>query len=117
MWSPGNAAIEQGRWREDELRFIDVINQASFGQGHSTRCILLLPPLPIAQRLRDKAVERRQMLRRHASLHNWSILDAERIAGKSGEGAQVFSEGIYTRYPNGAAQADLRKRLEALLFD
>ena len=86
LWSPGNAAIEQGLWREDELRFMDALNQMTFALGYRARSVLVLPPLPVAEHLREKASERRLLLRRHAKQHHWEVIDAEIISGNPGGG-------------------------------
>ncbi|TVR08473.1 MAG: hypothetical protein EA401_13850 [Planctomycetota bacterium] len=112
VWSPGNAAIEQHRWNQEELRFLEVVNQRFAARQVMPRRILLLPPLPVAEHLHPSAQERRRALRQHATNHGWRVLDAERMSGGTPQ-AQRWATGAYTRYPVGEAQ----KRIRAALLD
>lgn len=114
VWSPGNRCLESRLWTAEELRFMEAINQSVTAAGYQPRAVLLLPPLPVEQALRERAHGRLQALRYHATRHGWEVLDGEAIAGRQGQGAEL-SPGLYLRYPHGAAQDALREKLESIL--
>jgi len=115
VWSPGNNALFGAAWSEEEERILGVLRSRCERLGTVPRLVLVLPPLPIAgHELVELARRRRELLGRSAAFQSWTVLDAEAIVGPAAEANKV-SDGVYTRHPNGAAQARLAQALAQVL--
>ncbi|MBA2480949.1 MAG: hypothetical protein H0V44_09815 [Planctomycetes bacterium] len=109
-WCPGNQALLGAAWNEEEVRILGAVRTRCEALKILPRLVLIVPPLPIDERLRELAVQRRELLISSATVQDWAIIDLERVAGPA-ERANKVGDGLFTRYPVGDAQAQVRKAL------
>lgn len=114
VWSPGNQVLHGGAWSAEEERLFGAIRSRFEAAGVLPRLVLLLPPTPLDAGLQEQARQRRELLQRSAGFLGWTVLDADRVAGNAAEANRV-GEGVFTRYPHGAAQERLRRALADVL--
>ncbi|MHC5067108.1 MAG: hypothetical protein ACYTF0_00830 [Planctomycetota bacterium] len=112
LWSPGQLALHAGAWSPEEERALVAIDQYYAAQQQRPRLVLVLPPMPSQQRLRDLAQERRDLLRRSAIGAGWRIVDSER----SVQALQV-STGAYAAVAHGEAGRALAVAIAQALAD
>lgn len=108
VWSPGNQPLYDHLVRREEERVLSAVRGRYAYRGHMPRLVLVLPPMPVEAELREVARTRRAQLRRSAQFAGWSVIDAARLAGDPQRGNRL-GDGVYTRYPHGAA----RRRIAA----
>jgi hypothetical protein len=99
-----------GAWSVEEERIFGVLRTRCEGLGAMPTMILVLPPTPVNQELAEQAKARREQLTRSAVSSSWIVIDCDLAAGPPEKANQV-GERTYTRYPNGEAQARIRKAL------
>ncbi len=107
-WCPGNQVLFGGAWSPEEERMLGLIRTRCERLGAAPRLMLALPPLPVDERLKAQAQERRDLLSRSANRLGWAVVDLARAAGDPATANQV-SPGVTTRYPLGEAQVRMRK--------
>jgi hypothetical protein len=107
-WCPGNQVLFGGAWSSEEERMLGVIRTRCERLGAAPRLLLALPPLPVDERLKAQAQERRDLLARSANRLGWAVIDLGRAAGDPASANQV-APGVFTRYPLGEAQARMRR--------
>lgn len=110
VWCPGNQALFGGAWSAEEERLFGLLRTRCEGLGAMPTMILVLPPTPMNQELAERAHERREQLTRSAVSLSWVVIDCDQAAGPP-EKANLVGEHAYTRYPNGEAQARVRKAI------
>jgi hypothetical protein len=109
-WCPGNQALFGAAWNEEEVRVFGVVRTRCEALAIHPRMLLIVPPLPLDERLRELAERRRDLLISAATVQDWTIIDLERVAGPA-ERANKVGEGLFTRYPVRDAQAKVRAAL------
>jgi len=110
IWSPGNANLFLGTWTAEEERVLGAVRSRCAAMGAQPQLVLLLPPVPVDEELRELATKRRELLARSAAFQGWQIIDVEQIAGPAVTANRV-ADGVFTRYPLGPAQAEVRAAL------
>ncbi len=110
IWSPGNANLFLGTWTAEEERVLGAVRSRCAALGAQPHLVLLLPPVPVDEELHELATQRRELLARSAAFQGWQIIDVEHIAGPAAT-ANRLAEGVFTRYPLGQAQAQVRAAL------
>ncbi len=113
-WSPGNAALHSGTWSAEEARVFTALRLRFDALGWRPRLLVLLPPWPADPALQEQATARREWLQRQSAFLGWELLDAAVLAGPAQQANRV-AEGVFTRYPRGAAQTAIRAALRAVL--
>ncbi|HYE06556.1 MAG TPA: hypothetical protein VEL07_13655 [Planctomycetota bacterium] len=116
IWSPGNQALFGAGWSPEEERVLAALLSRLESSRELPRLVLVLPPVPIDEELRELAVQRRELLTRSASFLKWTVIDVERLAGPA-EQANRIADQVFTRYPNGEAQARVRAAIAQALTD
>jgi hypothetical protein len=114
VWCPGNQVLHGGAWSAEEERVLGVLRSRCEQLGALPRLILALPPLPLDANLRTQAEDRRDQLLRSATLLQWTVVDLGRVAGDP-EQANRVAEGVFARYPVGAAQQRMREALKQVV--
>lgn len=108
LWCPGNQVLAGGAWDPEEERLLGAVRTRCEALGFRPRLVLALPPLPVDQK--ERAQERRELLRRSANQLGWVVVDLARAAGEPEEANRV-GEQVFTANPNGAAQERMRELL------
>ncbi len=116
VWSPGNQALFGAGWSPEEERVLAALRSRFEGSRQMPRLVLVLPPVPIDEELRELAAQRRDLLSRSAAFLSWSVIDVERLAGPA-EQANRIADQVFTRYPTGEAQARVRAAIALALAD
>jgi len=114
LWSPGNAPLYSHTWSPEEERLLLALRSRLQALDVLPRLILLLPPLPPERALRERAEQRRDLLRRSAVFLGWEVLDAQQEVGDPAR-ATAFRDGLHSRYPVGEAAERLRAALRRAL--
>ena len=115
-WSPGNAAVHSHTWSPEEERLLGAIASRCETLGVRPRLVLLLPPLPLDENLREVAAQRRHLLRRSAVFTGWEVIDAAVVCGEPEQATQL-APGLHTRYPVGKARQALASTLAEALAE
>ncbi len=111
IWSPGNQALFGAAWTEEEERVLGVVRSRCEALSIQPRLVLVAPPIPMDEVLKEQSATRRDLLIRSANTQGWAVLDIERLVG-SAESANKVREGLFTRYPNGPAQQKIVQALK-----
>ncbi len=114
IWSPGNAPLYAQTVSGEEERLLHLISARFEALACIPQCIIALPPLPVEERLREQAEQRREALRSSALFQGWQVVDLGARAGDP-EDANRVADGLYCRYPCGESQEVLRVALRAAL--
>ena len=114
VWSPGNQVLFGGAWSAEEERVLGLVRSRLEHLQVKPQLVLALPPLPVDERLRAQAVERRELLQRAANLLGWVVIDLAKAAGDPAQ-ANLVATGVFTRYPLHEAQERMRSVLREAL--
>ena len=106
VWCPGNQELFGAGWSEEEERVMGALRSRCDALGILPRLVLIAPPVPVDESLKDIAAKRRDLLISSAISQGWVVIDAEAVVGPA-ETANRVQDGLFTRYPCGAAQARL----------
>ena len=106
VWCPGNQELFGAGWSEEEERVMGALRSRCDSLGILPRLVLVAPPVPIDESLKEIAARRRELLISSAISQGWVVIDAEAVVGPA-ETANRVQDGLFTRYPCGAAQGRL----------